>query len=326
MIIDKISDFLYDNMERELNKRIKENRVSVPNKTDCISIDTTAKLNFAVFGDPQVSSYMFARECCFYSALLDVKNTEGKLDALAIVGDIAENGLICEYKTVSRMLNEVSHKVKNIILIPGNHDVRFRRFFHQQKRFAEFIETVKGAFPIEKGRYYTSTEINGYKFILLGTDFSTFEGAYIGKKQLQWLENELIEADKTDKPVFVFNHQTLRYHNGLPATWLGKGKWRGSVVLQSGELQSIFKRHSNIIFITGHLHYGTCQYTFDDRGEYKCVSVPTVGANNHGKNSTLSQGLLFSVYDDKIVVRAREFGNGKYTDVGIVNNLFQIDL
>lgn len=313
-------------MRRALNKKINSGEVTVPHSDSLPFFDEESLLNFAVWADPQVSNYMFAREASFQSAVNDIKNYTQPLDALILAGDITENGMKCEYRMVSDILNTISDKVKNYIIVPGNHDIRMRFYKKQMSVFADFLRSLKNGVCLNKDNYFTVTEINGYRFITLGADRSSFESAYIGKKQLKRLDKELAKANLTGKPVFVINHQTLNRHNGLPVTWQSHGNWRGGIGLQSRKIKNIFEKYSGIIFISGHLHYGTSVYTFDDRGKYKCLSVPTIGAGNHGTYSPDAQGYIISVYKDKIVMRARVFGRGEFVPETIANAAITISL
>ena len=71
--------------------------ISTPSQDTPITVDETAHLSFVVWGDTQVSNYLFEREANLKASGDDLKNTQGELDALIIVGDIAENGLQSEY-------------------------------------------------------------------------------------------------------------------------------------------------------------------------------------------------------------------------------------
>lgn len=317
-------NYAFKRMAKVLSDREKNGQLHIPDKATPIEIDENANLTFAVFGDSQVSNYMYARECCFYSACLDIKNMKKPLDALIIAGDIAENGMQCEYDMTSRILGGASNGFRNFIACPGNHDLRLRPYKRQRKRFTSFVSSVKSEIKMPQDSYSFSCEINGYKFIVMGSDFSTFEGAYISKKQLLWLDREIASTKDSAKPVFVINHQALKHTNGLPDTWLGKGNWRGSVGRQSDKVRAVFEKYNNVVFITGHLHFGLNEHTYQDCGSFKAISVQTVGAGNHGQTNDDCQGLVFSVYDDKIVVRARKFGEGKYFDESVTNYMFEI--
>lgn len=313
-------------MRRALNKKINNGEVTVPHSASLPFFDKDSRLNFAVWGDPQVSHYMFAREASFQSAANDIKNYTTPLDALVIAGDITENGMKCEYLMTAEILNGIADKVKNFLIVPGNHDIRMRFYKKQIKVFSDFLCSVKNGAKLTNNSYFHTTQINGYMFILLGADRSSFESAYISKKQIKKLDIALAKASLTGKPVFVINHQTLNKHNGLPFTWQSKGNWRGGIGLQSKKVQAVFEKYKNVFFITGHLHYGVSVYSYEDHGRYKCLSAPTVGAGNHGTYSPDAQGYIVSVYDDKIIMRARIFGKGDFVPENIPNSVIRISL
>ena len=320
-----ISDYFYYRMINGVKKVRDSGDVGVPCTTDLIKADENAELNFIVLGDPQVSAFSPIRGARLFSACRDISNMKGRLDALIAVGDLTEFGFMCEYRFTSYLFSLIGDKYDRFLCMPGNHDVRLRGYNRQLHIFRDFIRSVKETDELREGCYSYSCFINGYKFIIMGTDFSTFEGAYISDKQLRWLECE-IKSAQDGKPIFIFNHQTLRHTNGLPKTFIGNGKWRGSIGMQSDKVRAVFEKYNNIVFITGHLHYSTCEYTFEDCGSFKAISVPTVGVNNHGKFDKEGQSFVFSVYKDRIVARSRLFTQGKYVGNSVKNGIIEIEL
>ena len=321
----KLTSVIYKHMVKALGKVIDGGIVTLPDVKEPIVKDENAKLSFVALGDPQISVLSPLRSARLYSACRDLEKIQGKFDALVLLGDLAEYGTLAEYETLKYILSPVLKNFEKLYAVSGNHDVRLRNYLKQTERFSYFLSSIKNGVANPRGRYYFSNEINGYKFILLGADKTCFEASYISDAQLNWLKKELDEYDG-GKPVFVFNHQPLKNTNGLPNSWLGKGDRRGSVGNESDKLRAVLESRKNVIFITGHLHYGTSEYTFDDLGNVKAISVPTVGVLNHGAYDELSQGLVFSVYDDKIVCKARLHGKGRYVPDNIVNSEFVISI
>ncbi len=321
-----ISELFYSRMEKGLDFLIKSKKVLIPDSTAPVEADGEAKLNMIVWGDPQISSLSPLRSGRMYSACMDIGNSRSSFDALVMLGDITEYGTKCEYKFTQKLLEPIAHKFKNIFAITGNHDIRLRNYKKQVQRFSSFLKGIKNGRTGTGQRYFFSKTVNGYKFIMLGADRAAFEGSYISDEQLDWLDRELSAQKDSGKPVFVFNHQPLKNTNGLPLTFLGKGKWRGTVGNESDKLLKIFNKYDNVIFITGHLHYCTSKYTYEDHGSFKAISVPTVGVINHGDFSKFTQGYVFSVYEDKIIARSRIFGEGKYVGGDIDNAEIEISL
>lgn len=310
-----VSDYLYCRMEKGLQKLISFDKEVKSENASPIIKDENVKLTFAVWGDPQISCISPLRSARVYSAVKDIKNAEN-IDALVLCGDITEYGAECEYKFVKRLLDGCG--VGRIFAVSGNHDVRLRNHKKQLKRFQNFVKSLEGGDTDFGDSYYYTRDLNGCRFIMMGTDRSTFEAAYISDAQLQRLKNDILSAPE-GKPVFVFNHQTLKRTNGLPVTFLGKGKWRGSVGRESEKLKKVLSVRKNVFFITGHLHYCTSKYTYEDCGNFKALSVPTVGVVNHGDFKTMTQGYVISVYEDRVIMRSRIFGEGRYAPESVEN-------
>lgn len=319
-----VSDFLYKRMETALEKAVKEGKTLTPSTNEPIVCDKNANVTFAVWGDPQISLISPFRSIRVFSAIEDIKNGD-KLDALVLCGDITEYGAKCEYKMVKKLLDGANGKFNHIFAVPGNHDVRLRGYKKQVKRFTEFVNSLTCGEKDENDSYYYTRDINGVRFIMMGTDFSTFEAAYISENQLKKLQNDIATAPN-NTPIFVFNHQTLKHTNGLPKTFQTKGKWRGSVGLQSNKLKEILSKYPNVYFVTGHLHYCTSEYTFEDYGNFKALAVPTIGVINHGGFNNMTQGYIISVYDDKVVLRSRVFGEGRYTPKEVPNAYIEVPI
>lgn len=299
---------------KSMTKSLSDAVIFEPDASSPIEIDNDALFTLVAWGDPQLFFASPNRSAKLAAACRDIANMRDSLDALVILGDIAESGSECEYMLAADIINTCSDNFKNFFCIPGNHDIRNRNYKKQLEIFRRFSSAVNNGRFFGKTRYFFSYDFEPCKFILMGSDMSTFEGAYYSPAQLRFLDEQLADAEKSGKPALVFNHQTLRQTNGLPKTWLGKGNWRGTVGWQSDKVREIFEKHKNTLYVTGHLHYGISRYNFEDCGCFKALSVPTVSVINHGDFSCDCQGYVISIYNDKIVIRARLFAEGHYVD------------
>ena len=276
------------------------------------------KLMFATVADPQVSNYMFDRYRAFQASCEDLKNAEAKFDAIVGIGDIAENGLAEEYRLAQLGLAGIDTRY---IMASGNHDIRLRAYSQSNSRFFEFINTLNenGApvVPYAEGKFAYSEYVNGYKFIVMGSDKTAFEEAYISPEQLEWLDNEL--ATEKGKPVFVVLHQPLKLTHNLPTTWgNGTNKNAGSVGEQNDEIKAILAKHaddSTVVLLTGHLHAGFSQYSYQQIEGFHSVNVPALSIENKdGEEGGNGAGLTYivEVYEDKILLRARNCMTGEW--------------
>ena len=291
-----------------------------------IQFDPAAKLNLVFWGDPQISPVETGRLKRFRAAAENVRSATGRADAVLIAGDIAEFGREAEYAAVAGCLQIAAENADRFLLCTGNHDIRIRPYRSQLRRFRAFLCTVPGADMCPYDRYYFSTEINGYPFIVMGADRNSFEAAWIGKEQLRFIERELQKAAAAGKPAFVLNHQPLNRTNGLPVTWEGRGSWRGGVGLQSARLREILSSHGQVFYLTGHLHYGVSAYNVEHSGNLHMIAAPTVACANHGPNGVLGQGFVLSLYPDRLTGTAYDFVKGEPLDESVPNARFSVPL
>ncbi len=274
--------------------------------TDPESCEMTAVL----WADPQISDYILKRNEPMKAACRDLANLEdGAIDALVIAGDIAENGKAYEYRVVLDNLSMFDGKVKNILPATGNHDIRMRIFSQTVKTFSEFSSNVNENLDLDK--LYYSYEVNGYKFIVLGSTRTEFEEAYINDTELEWLDSELADATANGDPAFVVLHQPLKNTHNLPDAWGSPIDSAGSVGAQSDELKAIMSKYNNVFLITGHLHSGLSEYTYEEIDGIHGVNLPSLTIIDDGYQAT-GTGLVMEVYADKVVFRARQFSTGEY--------------
>ena len=293
--------------------------VVAPSTDDVIkAAKPDAKLVFATVADPQVSNYMFGRYQSFQEACIDLRNAE-RLDAIVGVGDIAENGLAEEYQLAYDELAPIDAR---FIMATGNHDIRLRAYSQSTSRFYKFIDALNGEETIadrvySEGKFAYSEKVNGYKFIVMGSDKTEFEEAYISPEQLEWLDNEI--ATEKGKPVFVVLHQPLKLTHNLPTTWgNGTNKEAGSVGDQNDEIKAVLAKHANnstVVLITGHLHAGFSQYSYQKIEGFHSINVPALSIENKdGEEGGNGSGLTYivEVYKNEILLRARNCRTGEW--------------
>lgn len=264
-----------------------------------------AELVFAAIADPQICSYMPERYNYFQAAAEDLQNAEG-LDAVIGAGDIAENGLETEYQLV---LDGIGGMDVRYIMCEGNHDIRLRSYKQSLSRFNSFVNALNG--DSDATSFHHSETVNGYKFIVLGSDKAEFEENYLSDEQLSWLDSEL--AGENGKFVFVLVHQPLKNTNGLPDVWNSPIDSAGSVGDQSDALQTILNKYKNVILLTGHEHTGFGQYSYEKVGNIHSVSIPSLCVNNAvGENNDHGLAYIVEVQSSSVLFRARDMCQGKW--------------
>ncbi len=289
-----------------------------PATDDVIKVNEEANMTAVLWGDPQLSDYMADRHQFTKNASLDLANADGNIDALVVAGDIAENGKGAEYQLVLDYLS-VAQNIDHHIMTVGNHDVRLRAYSQVVSTFNEFCNAANDNFA-ENANYYKegklsyTYEVNGYTFIVLGTDKSVFEESYFSDECLAWFDGELAKAAVDGKPVFVILHQPLKNTHYVWQAWNSPDDNAGTVGDQSDALQAIMNKYNNVFLITGHLHMGfNTEWSIHSIDNFTGVNLPGIGPNNaDGEYNESGTGYIMEVYDDKVVFVARDFNLGKY--------------
>ncbi len=269
------------------------------------------KVTAVLWADSQVSDYMYARAEHFEAACKDVANSTENIDALFIVGDITENAHTIEKDLVLDCLSVIDN-VDVMLFATGNHDIRLQAYSLALSSFEEFCAAANDGENYTNGKMYYSYEINGYKFIVMGSTKAAFEEAVIGDEELAWVDSELAAATADGKPAFVILHQPLANTHGLPVTWgSGNNKTAGSVGEDSDAIKEVLSKYENVFLITGHLHTGFGQYTYEEIGTIHGVNLPSIGIDG-ADGLNIPAGMMLEVYENKVVFRARDFATGKY--------------
>ncbi len=328
------SDAIFQLVSMLMSLLMSIGAITTPATDDVIKqIENDTVINFIVTGDPQVCNYNPSRETNLIAASEDMLNAETAFDAYIIAGDIAENGFQDEFDRVYEDIKDVN--AANFIMCAGNHDIRLREYEQSTERFINFTNS----FNIEQNaidslRY--TYEVNGYKFIVMASDKSEFEEAFISDEQLQWLNLEHKAAAKDGMPAFVVCHYPLAESHGLPNTWGSANSpgapgrlpeyvrqdgydYTGSIGENSNEVYDILSKYKNVFFITGHLHTGFGENTYqpiNEANNVQGINVPSVGIDNKdGTYNNPGTGLYVEVTPDEVIFYARDFANGKYLSV-----------
>ena len=200
-------------------------------------------------------------------------------------------------------------------MILGIHDTRLRSYKQVVKRFTTFANELNQAYGSDfttDSLSYTY-DVNGYKFIILGTDSAEFEESYISPEQLSWLDSELAAATVNGKPAFVVCHQSLKDTHGLPDTWNSPDDRACTIGEQSDVIKAILNKYENVIMISGHLHTGIGQYTYQKIDNFHSINLPsTTIVNKDGDYNNAGIGFMIEAYDNHVLFRARDFAQGKY--------------
>ncbi len=246
--------------------------------------------------------------------LADINASDEKLDAIAVAGDITNCGNIKEYINLAGMLFAYN-KAENFIPSMGNHDSRATcveepYFDEGSSLFRNFLR-LQGI-KTETNYYYKV--VNGCYFIALGTE--SMPDPYISDTQIAWVDSLLAEAAKTGMPCFIISHELLMgTHDdaNVPASRnLGEA---------SDKLKAVVKKYADegltTVYVCGHLHknfHADTLVTVSDNFYSLLLPSALYSEDDITGEDILSLGVTAEVYQDKLVIRARNFNTYEWLE------------
>lgn len=271
------------------------------------------KVTFATLSDIHLTDSVF-RQGILELGLQDFDKAKTKLDAVVFCGDNTDHGYKEQYDRLADSISKYD-LAKNILFANGNHDTWTQEGTYDLAGtyFKYYASQITGR---EIEHEYYSTVINGYTFIVMGSQWR-MTNAYFFDEQLEWLENEMEIASKSGKPIFVISHWPINQTHGLPGSF-GEGDepMKGGMGLQSDAVNDILQRYKNVFLISGHIHSGFSNEangslrnyaSVEKVGNITSVNLPSYmyfTIRGHMINGT---GYVFEVYEDQILVRARNY-------------------
>ena len=261
------------------------------------------KMAFVAFSDTHLRDTAFQPHL-FANGLADIDNAENEFDAFLIAGDISEFGDAPSYEVTWEALANSEIGKKPVMLATGNHDIRLAYEYQTNLIMDKTSEYLN----IEIDKPYYSYEVNGYKFIVMGSDTWEFEKAGISKEQLDFIDSKLAAANGA--PAFVVCHQPLADTHGLPEVWKN-----GDLGKDSAAVKEVLMKHKNVFYLNGHLHDGVYENSleiFDEENGVYSINLPAFGKeNDYGKYLQNGLGTYVEVYEDSVVFTARDFARGE---------------
>ncbi|BFT71081.1 LamG-like jellyroll fold domain-containing protein [Paenibacillus sp. P36] len=238
----------------------------------------------------------------FEQAMDQLRTLVPDYDAIAIAGDLTEHGAISEYDSVMNIFNRKKVPSAANLFVIGNHEyINGLTPQLAQDRFEQKTGTEN---------YYYDKWINGFHFIMLGTEDSTRDGK-MSDAQIAWLEQKLAENADPNKPIFVFHHQHIK------DTVYGSDLWG----YFNTKLYNALSKYPQVVTFTGHSHYpiddprSIHQQDFTSLGT-SAISYPELEPGKIQGNfpdDHIMQGLIVEVQDGQVVIKRRDFHANKWT-------------
>lgn len=214
-------------------------------------------------------------------------------DAAIFLGDNVMNGQYIENYLFYSAVKHAEPAEQSLVAL-GNHDVGNGKGDYEKMRssFLSFNKKKLGN-DIEKPYYYKV--INGCYLIFLATEDLTVNTYVMSDEQISWLEETLDKAKADAAPIFVFNHHPMFRLEGDDCFMLAK----------------LLNGYDNVLYVNGHTHAELTEYSFWHIGKVPTITLPRVmGTDEY----SAGVGIVIEVYESRVLVRARNFIEGKWIE------------
>ena len=212
------------------------------------------------------------------------------VDAVVYTGDNVMNGQTLENFLFYSAVRAVK-PAKNNFVLAGNHDLGNTEGDYEAL-LDNYLLSNKLYLGEDQGKGYYYREVNGcYIVALISEDPTTWEFV-MSEEQFNWLEGVLKEAKEKDAPVLVFNHFPIFYSGGPGA-----------------RLASLLNEYSADLFTYGHYHN---EMGADNFSKWNNVNIINLPRSTEITDYEAGGGIVIEVYEEEIVVRARNFITGEW--------------
>ena len=248
-------------------------------------------LNFNVLSDCHIESNNYTTYNAFTKILKNIQSDETS-NGTVFLGDNTMNGQIIEHLVFFGALNNTRPNGE-VMVAPGNHDMSncegdynkyVKRFMSYSNAFMEY--------KISQPYFYRV--VDGYYFIVISSEDTTWEYLAVSEAQYQWLEGVLAEAKQSGKPVFIFSH--------YPPSDVKGGDDRLAVMLAECD---------NLLYFYGHTHWWLNDETAHNYKGVNCINVPKT---TEPTEYDCGIGAYVEVYEDEIVVKMKDFHDDMYME------------
>lgn len=260
-------------------------------------LDGDPDLRFAVISDIHVTPSK-TKECeRFKNVFSTINELDENMDALAIVGDLTDNGSFVQYQKVKDIISENKSDSLKLIASMGNHEGDTE----------ELLQYATGNEPRQ------NIVINGYHFITMSPRYNDeVYGGSTYKLDEEWLREQLEEATKEDptKPIFVFQH------HGIKDTCYGTDDW------YTNDLKDVLDDYPQVVDFSGHSHYPLNDPLSIDQEDFTAINTSTTSYFELESGMTYGtippnagdayQMMVLDVTGTQVRVRKLDMLSGKY--------------
>ncbi len=235
-------------------------------------------------------------------------------DVLAFAGDNTMNGQGVEWFDFYGFVNRFAGDSKVLVAF-GNHDFGNTSDNDTYKKLSKrCINSYNGYEKASIDKVYYSTEVKGYKFIVLGSEENAENTvSVISDNQIEWLKAQLKQAADKNMPAFVINHNLVEGKNGI------RSYWDFNLVSNNKSLADTLENAgTKVVYFSGHSHMPLDSDSVMTFGDCTYVNLPCAGSTESyfgaESDNSFGTGCCMEVYENQIVLRFRCFGENRWLE------------
>lgn len=287
--------------------------VDLPESLEYNAPEGEPLMEFQIVSDIHISKELYSEN--FEDMLKDIVKNSPESIGIFAVGDVVDRGAEASQWSELWSVYDSVEGAPEMYIGLGNHESY--GFSSYRQVLGTFLKNLRlpDGYPTPDTPYY-DLWIGGIHFIFLGdTDLPVGSvNATIGNEQYAWLSEKLAE-NADGRPIFLFMHQPLR--DTVSGSLADEGWWG---IEDCDYLRVLLEEYPQIIMFNGHTHW-----TLEDEnamhvteGGATIFNTASVGYlwNPYykitGEYLDGSQGYYVEIYEDRVLVRGRDFVNGEW--------------
>lgn len=257
--------------------------------------------NIAVISDPQIDLTNDTGKIKILKRCLDNINT----DALAICGDITENGLPDEWAEFFSLMKD-RDIINKFMMVTGNMDRTFQPA--GKKMFFEAYEKHTSK-TIDK--LYFADEMEDCIVIGISPEHDREDTMTV--EQLIFLDNNIEKAAKSGRPAIVLSHYLLA--DTIDIDWE-----YATLGAESKKIRDILEKYDGkVLFFSGHIHRGLIR---EEGGSVRTIknvtyaSTPSIckpdTEHYDAENNEAGTGFIVEIGNKHVLIKGYDFINDEY--------------
>lgn len=283
--------------------------------TDASNLSSDALATFMLMSDVHINNGSNDAITRFRQALADIASLEQRPDAIAVIGDLSDQGYADEHDIFKQLVAESDFSLDDMIIAMGNHDLWVVDDPANEELVAQQRAAFVDAYNLP-GLYYDTT-VAGQHVVVLGpdkfcTDWVRFD---MSDDQLSWLDSILKNDADAGVHTYVFCHEPI--NNTVYGSEDGSWGSRNSFY-DYRKIDDVVSQYPQAIFLSGHTHvYPGIKADDANRPIYvndgSCARSYKPQTNERG-----SWGMQMTAFNDYLEFKIRDFEGHQWLDEPLI--------